>query len=428
MKKIFLILSLSFLLLISSRADAAAPPITLEINPKSATIGSTIQYKVSVGVNNNGSRVRNIELFIDGQQADAYSCGSTYTCIHSFSKVANKAGQIPVFTKVFYLDGNIVKDAQSDTQMLNIVVDTNLSVSLAINPGGSIILNSTVQYTVSASVSTNILLGYKIRTIALFIDGKQVDSYDCGSVDSCTHSFSEIANKASQIPVFTKVSYWNGSIVKTVQSDSQTLNVVTVDLSTRIDPATKSAAVGSTAQYEVLSNYAVVTNDFIFTIGNPSIAWPTYNDNPSNPKGQIKCISNGVTTINAANFNGGSATPASITCGSGTTGGTNPGGTNPSGNTSGGTTVGGGGFTIQNPLKANDFKELVDYLIKFAFYVALAAAPLMVIIAGFFWITAAGDTKRLQTAQNIILYTSIGLAVILLARGLVAIIKSVLGG
>lgn len=71
---------------------------------------------------------------------------------------------------------------------------------------------------------------------------------------------------------------------------------------------------------------------------------------------------------------------------------------------------------------------MVNYLIKFAFYIALAIAPLMIIYAGFLWITSAGEAAKIQTAQKIILYTSIGLGIILLARGLIAIIKSALGG
>ncbi|GAI20335.1 unnamed protein product, partial [marine sediment metagenome] len=51
-----------------------------------------------------------------------------------------------------------------------------------------------------------------------------------------------------------------------------------------------------------------------------------------------------------------------------------------------------------------------------------------IIIAGFYWLTAAGDPKKVKTALDIIKWTVIGFAIILFARGLVAIIRHVLGG
>lgn len=82
---------------------------------------------------------------------------------------------------------------------------------------------------------------------------------------------------------------------------------------------------------------------------------------------------------------------------------------------------------ICNPLKYGSFEQLLSGVSNFVFKVALVLAPLMLIIAGLMWVTSAGDTKRLATAKNIALYTIIGLAVILLASGLVAVLKSIIG-
>lgn len=83
---------------------------------------------------------------------------------------------------------------------------------------------------------------------------------------------------------------------------------------------------------------------------------------------------------------------------------------------------------IENPLKAESFEDLIDSLINFIFWISIAIAPLMIIIAGFYWLTAAGNPDRIKTALNIIKWTVIGFAIILFARGLVAIIGHVLGG
>lgn len=83
---------------------------------------------------------------------------------------------------------------------------------------------------------------------------------------------------------------------------------------------------------------------------------------------------------------------------------------------------------IENPLKYGSIEELIDSLINFIFWISLAIVPLMIIIAGFYWLTAAGDPKKVKTALDIIKWTVIGFAIILFAKGLVAIIRHVLGG
>ena len=83
---------------------------------------------------------------------------------------------------------------------------------------------------------------------------------------------------------------------------------------------------------------------------------------------------------------------------------------------------------IDNPLNASTTEELVNDIIGFIFWVAVAVAPIMFLVAGFYFITAGGDPKRVGTAKTIMIYTAIGLAIVLLARALVSVLKSVLGG
>lgn len=82
---------------------------------------------------------------------------------------------------------------------------------------------------------------------------------------------------------------------------------------------------------------------------------------------------------------------------------------------------------IENPLKITSFEALIDKIINFISWIAISLAPLMVLIAGFYFVTAGGDPKKVTTARNIILYTVIGLAIIFLAKGLIGILKGVLG-
>lgn len=83
---------------------------------------------------------------------------------------------------------------------------------------------------------------------------------------------------------------------------------------------------------------------------------------------------------------------------------------------------------ISNPLDAETFEELIENLIDFIFWVAVAIIPLMVIIAAFYFITSAGNPDKIKTAKNIILYTVIGFTIVLLAKGIVSVIKQIIGG
>jgi len=82
---------------------------------------------------------------------------------------------------------------------------------------------------------------------------------------------------------------------------------------------------------------------------------------------------------------------------------------------------------FQNPLEYETFGELIDAIIQFIFYIAVVVAPLMVIIGAFYLLTAGGDPKKIGTGKNIIVYTMIGLAIVMLARGLIAMIESIIG-
>jgi hypothetical protein len=58
----------------------------------------------------------------------------------------------------------------------------------------------------------------------------------------------------------------------------------------------------------------------------------------------------------------------------------------------------------------------------------MGLVPLMAILAGFYFITSAGEPEKLKRAKDILIYTAIGLFVALLAKAIVAIIKKLVGG
>lgn len=82
---------------------------------------------------------------------------------------------------------------------------------------------------------------------------------------------------------------------------------------------------------------------------------------------------------------------------------------------------------IDNPIKSNTFEELIASITNFVFLVSIALAPLMIILAGFYYMTANGEPEKIKKAKDIMLYTVIGIAVVLLSRAFVSMIKGVLG-
>ena len=82
---------------------------------------------------------------------------------------------------------------------------------------------------------------------------------------------------------------------------------------------------------------------------------------------------------------------------------------------------------IDNPLKANTLWELLDAIIVFIFYLAVPIAVIMIIIAGFYFVTAAGEPNKITTAKQIILYTLIGLLIILCSTGLIKLFGEIFG-
>lgn len=82
---------------------------------------------------------------------------------------------------------------------------------------------------------------------------------------------------------------------------------------------------------------------------------------------------------------------------------------------------------IPNPIEAESFDVIINNIIDFIWGIALVLAPLMIVWAGILLVTAAGNSDQIRKAKNIILYTLAGFIVILLSKGLVTILRDMLG-
>ena len=83
---------------------------------------------------------------------------------------------------------------------------------------------------------------------------------------------------------------------------------------------------------------------------------------------------------------------------------------------------------IDPPLTYKTIAELIEALTNLIFWVALSLVPVLILIGTFFIMTSTGEPAKIKKGRDFILYAVIGSAVVLFARGILAIIKYILGG
>ncbi len=110
-----------------------------------------------------------------------------------------------------------------------------------------------------------------------------------------------------------------------------------------------------------------------------------------------------------------------------TTGTTSTTGTTPTSYSTivGETTIEGG--TLPNPVKWSTFSELIDAIANWLLTIGLVLAPLMFVIGGVMFATAYGNASKIQSAKSLMIYTGIGILVVLLAKSLVEVLKGFIG-
>jgi len=80
-----------------------------------------------------------------------------------------------------------------------------------------------------------------------------------------------------------------------------------------------------------------------------------------------------------------------------------------------------------NPIAAGSFEEILGTITNFLFTLAIVVAPLMIIYAGFLFVTAAGNSDQITKARNLILWTVVGVGIIMFSRVLASLIQSIFG-
>lgn len=94
--------------------------------------------------------------------------------------------------------------------------------------------------------------------------------------------------------------------------------------------------------------------------------------------------------------------------------------------------TGGGGssstnvFNLENPIGAENFQDLINIIGKWIFNLAIPIAVIMIIYAGVLMLTAGDKPAQFQKGTKALWYAVLGLAVVLIGKGFVTLVQSIL--
>lgn len=87
-----------------------------------------------------------------------------------------------------------------------------------------------------------------------------------------------------------------------------------------------------------------------------------------------------------------------------------------------------GAIEIPSPTEHEDLADLVKAIVDFLTTLALLVAPIIIVVAGYYFVTAVGEPEKITTAKKIIVYTAIGLLIILSAKAISELVVAVTTG
>ncbi|MDP4007399.1 MAG: hypothetical protein Q8P55_02275 [bacterium] len=82
--------------------------------------------------------------------------------------------------------------------------------------------------------------------------------------------------------------------------------------------------------------------------------------------------------------------------------------------------------SIFNPISSATLNELFENVLNFLFGISIVILPIIIIYAGILLLTAGGDPTKISRSRTILLWAIIAFAIILLARGLPTVLRSLL--
>lgn len=72
--------------------------------------------------------------------------------------------------------------------------------------------------------------------------------------------------------------------------------------------------------------------------------------------------------------------------------------------------------------------SIINTIANWIFAILLALAVVMLLLAAFNWLTSGGSEEKVSSARRMLIWALVGIAVALAAKGLVEIVKALIGG
>jgi hypothetical protein len=83
-------------------------------------------------------------------------------------------------------------------------------------------------------------------------------------------------------------------------------------------------------------------------------------------------------------------------------------------------------FPLTNPLGVGTIPALIDKIATYLIELAAPIVTIMILIGAFKMLTAAGNETKFAEGKKTVTYAAIGMAIVILAKGITAIITSFL--
>ncbi len=80
-------------------------------------------------------------------------------------------------------------------------------------------------------------------------------------------------------------------------------------------------------------------------------------------------------------------------------------------------------ITFTNPLRSASFQRLVENTINVIFTLSLPLTVVMIVVGGIIMVTAGGSEAQIESGKKIITYTLIGFLIVLMSKGIMALIE-----
>jgi len=83
-------------------------------------------------------------------------------------------------------------------------------------------------------------------------------------------------------------------------------------------------------------------------------------------------------------------------------------------------------INIPNPIETTSTIELINRVSNYLLWMAVILGPMVIVAAALIFLTSGGNDRKITTAKKMLLYAVLGLALALVSKGIVSLVKDFL--